>query len=158
MHNNLLDAQKLQQLNKSRIKNILRFYIYNLGYMMPSYNILKQMLLVIYAKDDAKPLVKWGNYSLRRYQKLLYFIDNNSKIDNSCPLYLLFKNKDNFEIRYKQLGQKVKFSNKKHSQSVKKLMQEYKIPPWQRNSIRFYYVAEELVAIEKIGKINVKEE
>jgi tRNA(Ile)-lysidine synthase len=63
------------------------------------------------------------------------------------------QHKKGFNIKYRVAGQRIQFSNKTHSQSVKKLMQEYNIPPWEREDLRFYYIDDKLVAIEKIGFI-----
>lgn len=152
LNNNLLNAKKLIQLENYRIINILRYHIYNLGYLQPNSKILQQILLLLNAKIDSKSLVCWGEYQLRKYKDLLYFLTNKS-YPKKCQLYEKYKNEFGFEIRYRINGQRIKFNNKTHSQSLKKIMQGFNIPPWERDNIRLYYIKNNLIAIEKIGEI-----
>jgi tRNA(Ile)-lysidine synthase len=85
----------------------------------------------------------------------LYFIDNNlDKKDSTCPFYEKLKLLPNFSIRYRADGQRVKLSSKSHSQSLKKVLQEAYIPPWERNKLRMYYVDDQLRAMERIGEMS----
>jgi tRNA(Ile)-lysidine synthase len=70
---------------------------------------------------------------------------------NNCPDYAEFKNNNKFSIRYRNEGQRIKLPNKTHTQSLKKVLQEAGIPPWERNTLKMYYIANELQAMERIG-------
>ncbi len=110
---------------------------------------------LLLAKEDAKPLVCWGSFEVRRYKNQLYFIDSSKEqVNNSCPFYEKLKDLPNFSIRYRHEGQRIKFHNKSHSQSLKKVFQEANIPPWERSKIRMYYINNELKAIERIGEVS----
>ncbi len=143
---------QLGKLNTHRIKNILRFHLNSLDFLMPSDKSLTQILTLINAKADATPLVTWGDYEIRRYQNQLYFINKQiSKALVVCPLYESFKGLPGFSVRYRTEGQRVTLEGKTHSQSLKKILQAANIPPWERDQIRLYYINETLRAIEKIG-------
>ncbi|MBT7499068.1 MAG: tRNA lysidine(34) synthetase TilS, partial [Candidatus Thioglobus sp.] len=115
---------------------------------------MDQIIDLLRAKIDAKPLVGWGQYEIRRYQGELYFINNDvDKIDNFCPFHEEFENFPNFSIRYRTEGQRIKLSDKKHSQSLKKVLQDANIPPWERSSLKMYYIDDELRAMERIGRM-----
>lgn len=152
--NNLLDGKKLAKMESARAINILRYQLNTLNFPPPSDKIMQQMIDLLSAKEDANPLVCWQGFELRRYQNELYFI--NSKIqknDKYCPFYTQFKDLPNFSIRYRQQGQRVILPNKSHSQSLKKVLQDAHIPPWERNQLKMYYIKNELKAMERIGKI-----
>jgi tRNA(Ile)-lysidine synthase len=96
--------------------------------------------------------VRWGGFEVRRYQNALYFINNQAVGDGDfCPYHAEFKDLERFSIRYRDEGQRIKLPNKNHSQSLKKILQEAGIPPWERNPLKMYYIKDELHAMERIG-------
>ncbi|VVM21909.1 tRNA(Ile)-lysidine synthetase (EC, partial [uncultured Gammaproteobacteria bacterium] len=68
-----------------------------------------------------------------------------------CRYYDEFKNVAHFSIRYRNAAQRIKLPGKTHSQSLKKVLQEAGIPPWERNALKMYYIKDELRAMERIG-------
>jgi tRNA(Ile)-lysidine synthase len=50
-------------------------------------------------------------------------------------------------IRFRQGGEKFHPAGREHSQSLKKLLQEAGIPPWQRSCIPLLFDEEELIAV-----------
>ena len=59
----------------------------------------------------------------------------------------------NFSIRYRAEGQRIKLPGKNHSQSLKKVLQDANIPPWERSSLKMYYIKDELRAMERLGRM-----
>ncbi len=150
-----LDIGKISELEDYRIINIIRYHLRSIDFMAPSEKIMEQIMGLLLAKEDAKPLVCWGSFEVRRYKNQLYFIDSSKEqVNNSCPFYEKLKDLPNFSIRYRHEGQRIKFHNKSHSQSLKKVFQEANIPPWERSKIRMYYINNELKAIERIGEVS----
>lgn len=153
-----INSEELGKLENHRIKNILRHHLSLFGFLAPTDKIMEQIIELLYAKSDAKPLVSWGEFEIRRYQNELYFINSNiDKNENSCPLHKEFENLPNFSIRYRSEGQRIKLPGKNHSQSLKKVLQEANIPPWERNSLKMYYIDDELRAMERIGRMESAE-
>ena len=152
---NCIDIKKLCEFEQYRIINIIRYHINSLKFLPPSEKVMKQITRLLVAKEDANPLTCWGSFEVRRYQGRLHFIGNilDNKI-NTCPFYKKLKSLPNFSIRYRKDGQRVKLSNKSHSQSLKKVLQEASIPPWERDKLRMYYIDDRLRAMERIGELS----
>ena len=152
--NDRLQVDGLVKLSQRRMTNVIRYHISRLGYVSPSNKVLQEIITLIKAKADAKPIVSWSHYELRRYQNELYFFDENqTHIPKRCDYFESLKDLPNFEIRYRIEGQRIKQKNKKHSQSLKKVLQEANIPPWERGRLRMYYVDGKLRAIEGLGEM-----
>ena len=152
--NNRLQVDGLVRLSQSRMANVIRHHISRLGYISPSNKVLQEIITLIKAKADAKPIVSWSHYELRRYKNELYFFDEiQTHKPKHCEYFESLKNLSNFEIRYRIEGQRIKQKNKEHSQSLKKVLQEANIPPWERDLLRMYYVEGKLRAIEGLGEM-----
>ena len=150
-----LRVSALNSLADYRLKNVIRYQLTQLDFSLPSDKVMMQMLQLLRAKEDASPLVSWGAFEVRRFQDELYFI--NTQHDNApvdCALFDEFKHQEGFSIAYRQAGQRVRLPGKSHSQSLKKLLQEAGIPPWERNTLRMYYIDDELRAMEKLGYLS----
>ncbi len=154
--NNRLNVTNLKKLDLIRVKNVIRHHLNTLDFLMPSNKIMTQIIGLLFLKTDAQPLVSWSQFEVRRYKNELYFINtqaNKDKNTDFCPFFEEFKDLPNFSIRYRVEGQRVKLPGKTHSQSLKKILQEASIAPWERNTLKMYYVDNELRAMERIGKI-----
>ena len=91
---------------------------------------------------------------VRRYHNELYFFDENQTNSvRSCRYYDSLKDLPNFEVRFRQDGQRIKLKGKQHSQSLKKILQEANIPPWERDHLRMYYIDGKLRAMENLGEM-----
>ncbi len=152
---NRIDTSKLTKLGTHRIKNVLRHHLNFLNFLIPSDKIMHQIIELLHTKEDADPLVCWDKYEVRRYQNELYFINKALPRKNeSCPFYEEFKDLKKISIRYRQEGQRIKLLGKTHTQSLKKVLQEASIPPWERSQLKMYYIDNKLCAIERIGKMS----
>ena len=122
---------------------------------MPSNKVLTELISVLSAKDDAKVILKWHHYEVRRYDNELYFFDGEpDKSNKDCPLFNKLKDQSNFSVRFRQDGQRVRLKGKKHSSTLKKILQSANIPPWERDKLRMYYVDDTLMAMESIGEMS----
>ena len=73
-------------------------------------------------KQMQKSIVSWHHYQVRRYHNELYFFDENqTKSVRPCRYYESLKDLPNFEVRFRQDGQRIKLKGKQHSQSLKKI-------------------------------------
>ena len=158
-NHNLIIDEKLQvtpliKLPKRRLVNVIRHYISHRELLSPSEKVLQEIITLIHAKADAKSIVSWSHYQVRRYHNELYFFDKNQTNSvKSCRYYDSLKDLPNFEVRFRQEGQRIKLKGKEHSQSLKKVLQEANIPPWERDSLRMYYVDGKLKAMENLGEM-----
>lgn len=55
--------------------------------------------------------------------------------------------KGTMQVRFRQGGERAHPVGRRHSQSLKKLLQEYEVPPWLRTRIPLIYMDNELVAV-----------
>ena len=153
--NHKIQVLSLIQLPERRVANVLRYYIAQRGFLMPSNKVLTELISVLRAKDDAKVILKWHLYEVRRYDNELYFFDGEPDRSNEdCPLFNKLKDQTNFTIRFRQDGQRVRLKGKKHSSSLKKILQSANIPPWERDKLRMYYINDTLVGMESIGEMS----
>ena len=150
-----VQVSRLLTLDDYRIKNIVRYQLSRLEFSMPSDKVMIQIIALLQAKDDANPLVSWDCFSLRRFKNELYFINTNVQTkERFCELHQALKDRPGFSIAYRREGQRVRLPGKAHSQSLKKLLQELGIPPWERDSLRMYYIDDELRAMERLGHLS----
>ncbi len=171
---NSLSISKLGQLSEARQYNVLRYWINAAGYDKPRRNILQEVIgSVIPAAEDATPLVLWGNTEIRRYQDVLYVLPalNSHEIhhvyawDGELPLYIKTLNLEmsleqaagkglhqdavarRLTVCFRQGGEQLRPHGRQHTHSLKKLMQEAGIPPWQRNRIPLIYIDHQLACV-----------
>jgi len=171
---NSLSISKLRQLSEVRQYNALRYWINAAGYDKPRRNILQEVIAsVLPAAEDATPLVLWGNTEIRRYQDTLYVLQalNSHEIhhvyawDGEQPLYIETLNLElslkqtahkgltqdavarRMTVRFRQGGEQLRPHGRQHTHSLKKLMQEAGIPPWQRNRIPLIYIDHQLACV-----------
>ena len=150
-----LQVIPLLELPKRRLVNVIRYFIGKQNFLLPSSKVLDEIISLLNAKADAKSIVKWQNYQVRRYLNELYFFDEfKTQATAPCPYYESLKDLSNFEIRFRRDGQRVKLKGKTHSQSLKKILQESKIPPWERDKLRMYYIDGSLRAMEILGEMS----
>ena len=155
MKNSKLQTNGLMKLNNIRMVNVIRYHLKQLEYLSPNEKVIREVVSLIKSKEDAKSLVTWGNYEVRRFQGELFFIDKKTiKNIADCKYFEEFKQMPNFEIHFRKDGQRVKINGKSHSQSLKKILQEANIPPWERQNLRMYYIDGKLRAMECIGKMS----
>ena len=153
-----INTNTLIQFETHRIKNILRHHLTLLKFLAPSDLVMRQIIDLLHAKQDATPLVQWAEFEIRRFQDELYFINTYHQREAAiCPWYEKLNKLPNFSIHYRQEGQRIKLPGKNHSQSLKKILQEAGIPPWERNSLRMYYIDDKLCAMEGIGEMTDSE-
>ena len=153
--NDKLQTEGLMRLGDTRMINVIRHYLKQLDYLSPSEKVMAEITALICAKEDAKSLVAWHDYELRRFRGELYFIDKKIPQQiRDCSYFAEFNNLPNFEIHFRQEGQRVQLKGKNHSQSLKKVLQEADIPPWERQKLRMYYVEGKLRAMERVGEMS----
>ena len=170
---NSLDCLKLTIYDRPRIKNMLRFWIKNNNFDMPSEIILESILNeVIYASKDSQPHLKWRDTEIRRYKNRLYIMKSvnetdftvNYRWDLKVPLEInhrLLKaesvkgrglrqsliGKNGVEVRFRQGGEKIKPIGRNETHDLKKLLQEVEVPPWIRTTIPLIYLDGQLAVV-----------
>ncbi|MDI9817785.1 tRNA lysidine(34) synthetase TilS [Legionella sp. W10-070] len=164
-----LPIAHLIQLSEARITNVLRFWLKSNQVRMPDtatfYRLISEM---IQAKEDTSPQVSWDGVCVRRYQKTLFLLKEKpaplaSLIKWSMfPDTLIIKNlgilqvktsneglavPDNasIEVSFRRGGEAFYWHGQ--TKQLKKLFQEWQIPPWLRDRIPLVYINNQLACI-----------
>jgi tRNA(Ile)-lysidine synthase len=169
---NVLVISSLLKLSVMRRSNILRYWLKKLHFSLPSQKQLQQIEVLFKSRMDASPRVNWGNVQLRRYRDYIYalnLVENEKlfnvefttwKLDQAIVLPtldqltskqvlgagLLLKERQ-VDVTFRQGGERFYATNRQGSHPLKKLFQEWGVPPWQRNKIPLIYYQKELIAV-----------
>ncbi|MBN1684543.1 MAG: tRNA lysidine(34) synthetase TilS [Gammaproteobacteria bacterium] len=168
---NTLSCAKLLKLSFERQKNALRHWLHQQKIPLPSAAKLSHILTdVIQARPDRNPIVSWANFEARKYQNNLYVIEKrkpfdskqtfswNMKKDLTLPdvgiLHVeptvgqeLKSSSKNVTVKFRTGGEKCRLPNQKIHRPLKKLLQEWKVPPWERDRIPLIFIDHELAMV-----------
>lgn len=175
--NNQIKISALQKLSVQRQRNVLRYWIADICELTLPDTIHLQRILdeVLPAPEDAKPEVIWRGGEVRRFQGLLYTQEklvepeNNMELawpDIEIPLEIIkggqqlsaipsaseglsqdkLKNAE-VSLRFRQGGETCRPAGRGNTHQLKKLFQEWQVPPWQRASIPLIYVDGKLAEV-----------
>lgn len=167
----------MQSLSLPRRHNLLRHWLRGQGLEVPEQQHLAQIeQQVLAGRQDAEVQVNWGNVSLRVYQERIYalplaalpiFVAEGQRIslvpglDHALPTggllrlsqgelgssCMLVADLPDLNIRFRRGGERCKPAGRHHSQTLKRLLQEYQVVPWLRESLPLIYSGDELVAV-----------
>jgi len=167
-----LSLNNLKLLPPPRINNILRHWLQKHQIQAPDTKTFQRLLTeLILAKEDKNPEVGWGDYRLRRYQDTLYLFHLNQEVkrdqadsldwpDFPNPLIipnlgilraeiskqgLYIPKNSQLSIRFRQGGETIFLHGQ--TKRLKKLFQEWQLPPWQREHVPLLYFGNRLVAV-----------
>ena len=167
------DTVKMARLSELRQKNLLRFWIgEQCGFPVPDTASCQQILdQVIMAGSNADPELRWADVVLRRYRGVLYiekyYVEDNrwqQSWDFSSPLTLpggdtlqaqsvegqglsLPAEQSRVSVRFRQGGEKCQLPGRRHRHELKKLLQEWGVPPWQRDRIPLICIDDQVAQV-----------
>ncbi len=168
-----LSIQPLLSYSIPRQKQVLRAWFEQRQVTMPEQKQLECIIAeVLHARVDANPKLQWGQVQIRRFQDRLYLLPINipttitSELvwDLSQPLVLPndlgtltvessqesginLTGVTQVTVKFRQGGERIQPYGRIGSRPLKKLFQEWGVPPWQRERVPLIYVADELVAV-----------
>lgn len=162
----------LKGCSRVRQKNAIRFWIEQKGIQMPGQARLEEIVdAVLHASDDANPVVCWDHVQCRRFDNRLYLINVPSafhpepvyelgtgdiltikgmgevSLSSDIGMGLRLKRNDRLQVKFREGGERCKPATRAHSQTLKKLLQEYRVPPWVRDRTPLIHVNNELAAV-----------
>lgn len=166
-----LSISKLLTFSSTRQKNVLRYWLNQLYLPLPSDQKLRSIQnTLLNCKKDRMPLVTWKGVEIRRYRDQLYAL-TPQPIKTKIEVYewdisktiqvegrtfskenLIEKGIDlsgveKLTIRFRQGGERLQLKGQKHTKSLKKLFQEWKIPPWERERVLLIYKENCLIGV-----------
>jgi tRNA(Ile)-lysidine synthase len=167
-----LNLKKLVQLSPPRQRNVVRIWLHQGGFRSPSRVRLHTLLQQVFtAADDRQPMLCWDEGEIHRYRHHLYALPRLPTLPHtvlpwegqaSLPLPLgrlcathtpgqgvYLPPQTKLEIRFRQGGERLLLNGQQHQ--LKKYLQKYSMPPWERHFLPLLYRADELVAVPGIA-------
>lgn len=174
---NRLNIAALRQVSLVRGKNLLRYFFDLQGLAMPSALRLDDILRQLTdARPDARIHIQLGEFELRRYRDEAYILPRQRQGMRELSLPWHFeKNMDlpsgslSFElchgegislerlkqgpltVRNRRGGERLRPVCGRPSRSLKNLLQETAVPPWQRENLPLLFCGEQLVFVPEVG-------
>ena len=171
-----LSVVALRSLPVSRLRNVLRYWLNTIiGLPMPDARHLNRIIdEVLPAAADATPLVSWAGCEVRRFNERLYAFetvgihrsDTIYAWDLQQPVRLAslgcelqpakntgkglrasLAGRDDITIRFRQGGERCRPAGRGHTHQLKKLFQEWQVPPWLRERVPLIYVGNEIAEV-----------
>ena len=169
-----LDLARMVELEPLRQKNLLRYWpeIHGLAALGQTF-IDEVISSLLSAREDSEPKVLRADLQLCRYRQRLYLLrrSGRAKADLGLCLFwsgdeplvlpdgnlliteptlgegLRLNNVERLEVRFRQGGERCQPLGREHSNSLKKLLQEYGLEPWWRERVPLFYIDQHLVAV-----------
>lgn len=161
-------------------KALLREWLAQAGFVRPDEARLLQVTRdVLHARDDAEPCIRWEGCEIRRYRDEVYALQPLPAHDTSTvqvwadavPLQVadmtLYPSMlggwqercwqvaaEMVSVRFRQGGETMLIPRRGGHHSLKNLLQEAGVPPWQRNRLPLIYVGERLVCIAGVLRVD----
>jgi len=170
-----LEVSRLQSLSQPRAKNLLRYYLHSLGAPMPQAVQLDDMLhQLCSAREDAAVCIAYSGWQVRRYQGKVCALRALDEFDRNMVLpwhgeteldwpalntRLQFTRTQNSGISLAKLqcapvtlrlrsgGETLRPQPNAATRTLKNLLQEHHVPPWQRDRLPLLYCGDKLVCV-----------
>ncbi len=175
MHGDTLAVAVLQMLTRPRAKNLLRYFLHSIGAPMPQTVQLDGMLRQLCgARQDAAVCIEYGGWQVRRYQGRVYMLRAQGEFDRNFVLpwqgearldwpalneQLIFKQTPGIcislaklqsapvTLRLRHGGETLRPHPNVATRSLRNLLQEHHVPPWQRDRLPLLYCGDELACV-----------
>ena len=175
--NNIV-VSRLLRLTPARRRNCLRYWLKQLRFPLPSQMQLQQIEFLLASKIDANPKVRWGGVEVRRYRDFLYALalKKETELSKQPVVWDLTQTLTiptmgsltvervlgqgiscarigdmPVNVNFRQGGERFHVQGRLGSHPLKKLFQEWGVPPWQRQKIPLVYYQHELIAVAGYG-------
>lgn len=170
-----LDLEYFRGCTAQRLCRLLRFWLRSLGLEPPGRAQLEEFVRQLQTAESEKaPELLCHSYHLCRYQDYVYvhaplppldfFAEQELRPGEAlelAPAAVLEARRESgaglklpaagaWQVRYRQGGERCQPAGREHSQSLKKLLQDYQVPPWWRPRLPLIYAGEELVAVANL--------
>ena len=174
-----LQVKSFNKLSVTRAKNVLRYWLEMNDQLMPSKDLLDELLRqVLHAKKDAALKIELSKaFEIRRYQDEIYIVQKNQNTQKNYEIIwqgeseillpngskLKFKKVKGRGISFTKIkdkkliisnrkgGEFFKPDSKRPTKKIKQLLQESDLPPWERLSLPLIFVGNELAYVPNFG-------
>ncbi|VUD51947.1 tRNA(Ile)-lysidine synthase [Thalassocella blandensis] len=160
-----LALEVLEGFRFERRKHVVRQWVAQCGFSAPDNKHLDQLERLIRSGVDSEAQLAWGQCEVRRFRQRLYLF---SRLDPSLPAGEIRWKGDRplklpdgsvlsleegvpaasgFTIMFRQGGERCHPVGRKHSQTLKKLFQEFNVEPWLRDRVPLVYADGQIAAV-----------
>ena len=158
-----LEIDKLLRLPDSERRLVLRYWMKIRGERMPGRERMDEIHSVLFAREDAAPCLHIDKLEFRRFQGRLYLLEvlkaapgdardwpGGSEFDCGDGFFLqrpASQLQVPLRVEWRREGLRCKPLGRAHGQSLKKLLQEYRLEPWLRDRVPLIYLDDTLIAV-----------
>ncbi len=174
-----LQIDHIRKLSSARVKNLLRYTLAQQGTMLPSTAKLEDIAnQLLSANRDNQIHITFGNHEIRCFKGAVYILHKKTQIQNfdHCAWQgeawlalphlngairftrVVNQGIDQQKLRTEPVTVRVRTGGECFSpacnrprRSLKNLLQEASVPPWQRSNIPLLFCGEHLVWVPEIG-------
>ena len=150
----------------------LRSWLQAAGYLAPDRVALNEFLRQLYdSTQDSAPRLECSDFTLARYRDAVYLLPVQAETSDRQPLSLVpgqicdvpgvgriglepaasdglsLPRDSAVEIAWRSGGERCRPAGRAHTSSLKKLLQEFDVPPWWRDRLPLLYCKGELLAV-----------
>ena len=168
----------LRRLPAGRARNLLRYFLSKQGVTLPATGRLEEALRqVLTAKQDARVMVELDGASLRRYEGRVHVVwagkmrpqfarrwrgEKRLELNELGGVLNLARTTGTgislarlggqpVAVRVRRGGERLQPDSRRPRRSLKNLLQEAKVPPWQRERLPLIFHGEALVWVPGVG-------
>lgn len=160
-----LSLEELKKLELKQQRLALRRLLHLETGIQPNAGDIEEICKqVILSSFDAEPCLVFNGLEIRRFKSRLYLMpvsmdkvscEEEIEWDGLAPLYLeglgelslVSGEPGPFIVRFRQGGERAKPLGRDHSQTLKKLFQEYNIEPWLRPKLPLIYLGDQIISV-----------
>jgi tRNA(Ile)-lysidine synthase len=173
-HDGALKAVQLDDWSTEQVQALIHRWLYRQNVRSPSAAVLQRIVSeVVNARVDAQPEVAFANGSVRRFRTALYWVPNVG--EPTAPpdvvsdqwqhwagvgwLHLRQSSEGPGRIRgepadwhwrLREGGESLWPAGRSARRDLKRLLQEYRLPSWQRDRVPLVFAGDELVAVANL--------
>ena len=173
---NELDVGRLRALGQERMYNVLRLWVRENGYPLPALKHLKQVESdLLHSDPDTVGRVSLGEFEFRRFKQHLFLlppqpapaafmhewlppyadlhipeIDLTLTREDCIAQGLLLPERESVLVQSRAGGELIRIGEPAFHKSVKKVLQESRVPPWVRDRVPLLYVGGRLAAVWQV--------
>lgn len=170
---NKISLENLCSFSRTRIENLIRFWLKNQHLQLPSQKVLNQIVEQgLNAKADAQVQIHCGDFFVCRYQSALYVVFPeacavkdviNITLDEIDTAGRKFKRAqshhgirlphehENVSLRFNIGSEQFTLKKRNCTKSVNTWLKEEKVPPWQRPYVAGVFYNDKLVQVIGLG-------
>jgi tRNA(Ile)-lysidine synthase len=178
-----LQVKTLNKLSHSRAKNALRYWLEMNDQLMPSKDLLDELLRqVLTAKKDAELKIELSkDFEIRRYKDEIYIVHKNQNKEKNYEIVWAGESEillpNGSKLKFKKIkgkgislekikdkkiiisnrkgGEFFKPDSKRPTKKLKQILQESDLPPWERENLPLIFIGAELASVPNFG-IDIK--